>query len=421
MSTKFTKLLNVAMSFKRPAYRLAHSILLPLLCTARQASTGVILSERLQQVYALVPRDDIAADIGAGHGLLSCALANKCRHVYCIDRSKAESEQAYKNVKSHRLDSEVTIMNGFGVEPLVLQAIECDTLIILGMGIGSMVDVFVSPNNLSGQNSDQREKLDVCNFVGADLSYLKTDLGIKRVILQPWPPNIIANHMLHKTLLLNNWRYREQSVTSANGCHYITTVFSHLSDDNEKLDNRDSTISDDADVFSLCPLARRYCSSQYNETSASGSRQEIALSPRTGPYSRFERINWKGYLAKQLRSLDMRMQGLKKDRDKEDRRRAVNYDNDDEKSFSYKKRDEEREGGIVEKTTDRMDARAKVFPLRGTKAERRDRNRRRLDDHPRIMEEYSLACTLARLVTEQIETIDQIEELETARQAVQRS
>ena len=81
---------------------------------------GKVLSDRLQAVFDCVPREYIVADVGGGHGLLSCALAlDHSKFVYCIDRSKSECKIASSTVQKLGLDNKVKVVVSSGVEWLV--------------------------------------------------------------------------------------------------------------------------------------------------------------------------------------------------------------------------------------------------------------------------------------------------------------
>ena len=108
------------------------------------------------------------------------------------DRSTSESEQAFTNVQHYMVRKKVTVVNGDGIAPLVMRDLKCDTLMIIGMGVGSTIDVLSSPNNLLKNNGDLRInedgdqviqetiRPDVFSFASTNLSYLKSNLGIKR-------------------------------------------------------------------------------------------------------------------------------------------------------------------------------------------------------------------------------------------------
>lgn len=92
------------------------------------------LSRRLQAVANLVPKVNVAADIGCDHGYVAIWLVEEkiCTRVIAMDVNKGPLERAKQNIEAHCLSDYIETRLSNGAEKLT--AGEADTLICAGMG-----------------------------------------------------------------------------------------------------------------------------------------------------------------------------------------------------------------------------------------------------------------------------------------------
>ena len=194
------------------------------------------LSERLVSIYGKVNPNAYVADIGADHGFLAIALSDKCSHVYAIEISKDAFDVMKKNIDLFKAssclhESKISPHLGNGITPLVTNNVECDTIILSGMGSGTILKILEKQFDINGSN--------VVNNI----------LGIKSVITQPWPPNFLSAHKVNKLLLEKSWMITSQSICENKSNRFITTKFDfspHLNCNNQLLS--------DSEVIESSPL-----------------------------------------------------------------------------------------------------------------------------------------------------------------------
>ena len=166
------------------------------------------------------------ADIGCDHGLLSLALCESIKHshIYATDQSAGSKEKVNALVAASAVDCiearrRITVLTGDGLEPLLQHGCKADVLVLAGMGVRSIVNI-LSRNTAT----------DVGIGEGVvDFSSLDT-LGVREIIVQPWPEHYLLQHHLYKLMLSHGYCYSDQSVdTTSRGqkksFYYITTRF----------------------------------------------------------------------------------------------------------------------------------------------------------------------------------------------------
>ena len=118
------------------------------------------INERLKKIGDLVETNSFCLDVGCDHALLDIYLVKKNKNIKAVASDIAEGpiEQAKKNIKRERLEKEIEVRFGNGLETY---SDEVDTIIISGMGgrniIGICKDkpkvlkkvktIIISPNN----------------------------------------------------------------------------------------------------------------------------------------------------------------------------------------------------------------------------------------------------------------------------------
>lgn len=157
-------------------------------------------SARLQRLLALVPESSVTvADIGCDHGLLARALARTRfpRNVFAVDRSEAALAAAKLAVGG--VSSLPEFLLGDGLRPLVPCAASVETVVCAGMGSSTTAQIL--------RDGD-----------------LLQQLGVQRLVLQPWPSYLLPlSSLLHTAQQLGFARFEQQYLDSENGIHYITT------------------------------------------------------------------------------------------------------------------------------------------------------------------------------------------------------
>ena len=92
------------------------------------------LKNRLKMIADMIPIGSKVCDIGTDHAYLPIYLIKKdiCRKVIACDLTIGPVEVAKKNVEQHKLESNIEVRLGNGLEPLLLD--EVDVIVIAGMG-----------------------------------------------------------------------------------------------------------------------------------------------------------------------------------------------------------------------------------------------------------------------------------------------
>jgi len=91
-----------------------------------------MISKRLTALAAMIPDNEIVADIGCDHALLLCRLAeeNRLKKGYAIDIAKGPLQQAKKNIEAGDHDN-ITVILADG-----LRTLPADTTMIVISGLG---------------------------------------------------------------------------------------------------------------------------------------------------------------------------------------------------------------------------------------------------------------------------------------------
>lgn len=103
----------------------------------------VTLSARLQTVANLVPQGARVVDVGTDHALLPIHLVQTgvATSVIATDIAPLPVQSAFANVRAHGLTDTVDVRLGPGLQ--IVREGEVDTVIIAGMGGGTMRDVLL--------------------------------------------------------------------------------------------------------------------------------------------------------------------------------------------------------------------------------------------------------------------------------------
>ena len=185
------------------------------------------------------------ADIGCDHGLLSlalhynnqdnddCNIYNEFNHVYAVDssepalnngiiRKKQFIDNKFINENEYR---NLHIMHGHGLNALTSNNIEeCDVIIAAGMGCNTLNDIFLNNN----YNND--------NYNNDNNGQILRDLNVKQIIINPWPPSFIRQHLLHCSLIQLGYVPERQTAVS----HYNGNGISNSNDFTSSYNNNNN-------------------------------------------------------------------------------------------------------------------------------------------------------------------------------------
>lgn len=229
---------------------------------------------RLRAILDSIPAGDgVAADIGTDHGILAVALHRKGLRVHATDISPLSAKGAESLFGKLGLSEAISLDVGFGLRPLLKYA-SVHTTVLSGMGTAAVLQILCDD-----ESATFRDEGAGCGF---DFSVLR-QLGVHRVVLQPWPPNIVSLHYLHKAMLTNGWSYDEQRIKKFGRYHHLTTSF---------VRGTGAGSVDDATVIDAAPLMRKYA----RRTDLETDREELET--------------WRHYLTKQLVSVRSKICGL---------------------------------------------------------------------------------------------------------------
>ena len=159
-----------------------------------EVGTMIKLSNRLKLLASYVPQESIIADIGTDHGYLPVYLVLKgiCPRAVAADINQGPLEAARSNILEHKASGLIELRLGNGLE--VLQPGEVETIVIAGMGGGTIRDILTASPEVAGT--------------------------VKRLILQP-----MADEMeLRQYLLKSGWTLREEDLLLEDGRLYVVMV-----------------------------------------------------------------------------------------------------------------------------------------------------------------------------------------------------
>lgn len=99
------------------------------------------ISKRLVAVADYVEDHSYIIDIGCDHALLDIYLVNQHRNIKAIasDNKEGPWKRARQNVENYRLETEIQVKLGDGLETIESQV---DTIVISGMGGQNMIGIF---------------------------------------------------------------------------------------------------------------------------------------------------------------------------------------------------------------------------------------------------------------------------------------
>jgi len=146
----------------------------------------------------------VVGDIGCDHGLLAASIAeyNNISKVYALDISSLAIENCKRNLAERSIDiqKKITILEGDGLKPILLEKTVVDCIVVAGMGTNTAREI--------------------CNE--NDLDFIKC----KEIVFQPWPPHLIPVLNLYNHLLdTNNWMIKDQRIVQNGEYQHLTTSF----------------------------------------------------------------------------------------------------------------------------------------------------------------------------------------------------
>lgn len=152
------------------------------------------LSKRLQRIADFVEQGSIVSDIGTDHGYLAVYLVQKgiSPRVVAADINQGPLESAESNVRAHGLQDQIELRLGNGLQ--ILKPGEVDTIIIAGMGGGTMRDILHNSPEVTRQ--------------------------ARRLILQP----MADEPDLRRYLYHNGWNLVDEELLMEDGRLYLIMV-----------------------------------------------------------------------------------------------------------------------------------------------------------------------------------------------------
>jgi len=159
----------------------------------------------------------VVADIGTDHGHLAVRLSARAdvHHVYATDISPHGAAHELFHKLPAALQSKLTLLTGDGLAPLESAGVDdCDTLVLSGMGARTAFQILCCGQPQPRQGEGQRQEQEQGQKERANWS---TDywaapqlrwnharlaaLGVRRVVLAPWPPSFLPlQALLHLAL-----------------------------------------------------------------------------------------------------------------------------------------------------------------------------------------------------------------------------
>jgi tRNA A22 N-methylase len=258
------------------------------------SNAGQFIPQRLQNIVDLIPNSYAScADIGTDHGLLAVALTSKVTRVHATDQSPSAASNARELFSSCNLSDAISLDIGFGMRPLLTRIPSTypnvDVCILSGMGSLAALQILCNDEHAKFTFSDD-ESSGIVDCSSFDISIVDR-LGVQQLVLQPWPPNIVAVHYLQKILMSNGWRMDSQRICMSEGkrenmYHHLATSFVRSAGM-----SRDLSLSDTL-VFNSSPI-----STALMETQSLGQ-------------NKYEFVCWIDYLSKQRVTLENRLKGL---------------------------------------------------------------------------------------------------------------
>jgi len=202
--------------------------------------------------FQALPSSFAVADIGADHGIVTQGIllkSNACHRVFTCDVSASALRGARELLANEPVaKNRVEFHEGNGLNPLLsLEPLpSLQACILAGMGPSTVAKILFNDDETSlYKRKDPKNS-------GASLD----KLDVQRLIIQPWPPNIMSLHALH-ILLHPNWITGQQWIDRVGRYEYVTSVF-HRS--NNTSDPKFCENSPIASFLQCWPLARRLSS-----------------------------------------------------------------------------------------------------------------------------------------------------------------
>lgn len=217
----------------------------------------VPLTERLVHVVNLTNRLFVeinstnisVADIGADHGFVACSLTNSglFHKVYAIDCSPIVIQQTRRSVDKYVNNdinnSSIEVIQGDGVYPLLDRGLTSEVLLMSGMGAKTILSI-LSAGSLTAKS---KENIQVKRII--------SQLNVKAIVIQLWPPDILEMLDLHQ-FLTNDIGFHcfTQEILQDKNSFYITSGFSAQSKGWKSFEQQTPSYSD---VLSSFPLLKK--------------------------------------------------------------------------------------------------------------------------------------------------------------------
>ncbi len=113
----------------------------------------MILTQRLQLIYNIIPKCNTVADIGTDHAYIPicCALNSVCKKALAMDVNEGPLKAAQKNIIKYNVAHIVSTRLSNGLENL--HSDEADVIVIAGMGGPLIADILKNGKNVITDNT----------------------------------------------------------------------------------------------------------------------------------------------------------------------------------------------------------------------------------------------------------------------------
>ncbi len=320
------------------------TLFVQLSCCLFSASSSLMpaplkaLSPRLSRLVTLVPESCTSvADVGCDHAQLAgrLALRESMQRVYACDVSAAAAKGAATHIQNLPpvQKDKVSLLLGDGLAPLVAAGAQADTVVLSGMGVRSVFEILACAHAANGAPTVKRKQAKVKSqrgawgydywtaYTPASMTNALGAVGVRRLVLAPWPPNFLPYQGLLHLLLRSGWHFEQQSVDKERGYHYITSVLCRsepeqgreLEDGNTKgHENENGTLSLQHNPLYLscadADAAAAAAAAATTTTATTGTATTTASTTGFG-HDESDVLLWQDYLRAQLPSLHKRQLG----------------------------------------------------------------------------------------------------------------
>ena len=253
----------------------------------------------------------IVADIGTDHGHLASSLStrNDVRHVFATDISPHAAALNFFERLPIECRQKITMLLGDGLKPLEQANVRtCDTVVLSGMGVSSLFEILCVPKSQQEESLNNKvPKTDYWSNLRLNNELLAA-LGVRRLVLAPWPPSFLSlQALLHIALQNENetysngksfpnscWRFSEQALDHVNGYLYLTCTLDRVEHADES--KAKGNLRSEGTLSLQCNPLYQLAEAEARDTGTREDQEQVGL--------------WRSYLKLQLTTLRKRQHGL---------------------------------------------------------------------------------------------------------------